>query len=715
MLKTGFQAFRSWRVGTKLIVLTVPLIAAISLVAAAVEHQRNKANLQEKLTQRARSLHTQIMADRGYYAKVVVPRLIELGGTMGPDYEKVHGRFPLPATFVREVSAITASHKNGYQANLISPWAINKDKRLKDDFQREAFDYLMKNPKGHFARTDTIEGRTVMRVLMADVASAQSCVNCHNGHPQSPKRDFQLNDLMGELEIIMPVDQYMQESRQELALTLAGGAGMSVLVLVIVAFSTRRTVTQPLASLEEKMETFVGQWPYAPGHPAAQRFGDEVVHIAEVFDQMKAVIGSQQRELLDANQLLEKRVVERTEELRRTMEEKERIGSELRIASEIQKSILPRAFPAFPDRDDFELYAESIPAKEMGGDFYDFFLIDEERLGLVIADVSGKGVPAAIFMAVSRTMLKATAMQGVDPGECLRQVNNLLCPDNDSAMFVTVFYAILNTRTGELEYSNAGHNLPYLLSPRGSVALLDNPGGMALGVIQDSPYQIKRIRLRPGEGLFLYTDGVTEAMDTQGSLFSDARLKQLLLRIQDGTTLEIIRDTVAEVRAYAVGEPQADDITLLAVRYLQGMDNQASAKGALRLVLRNRLSELSRLGEAIEQFAERHGLPQQVVYAVNLALEELVTNIISYGYADAAEHHIVLWLSFRNGQLRAEIEDDGRPFNPLEAPKPDLSQPLDERPIGGLGIHLLTTMMDGVEYRRQEGKNRLILTKLVSA
>lgn len=315
MLKTGFQAFRSWRVGTKLIVLTVPLIAAISLVAAAVEHQRNKANLQEKLTQRARSLHTQIMADRGYYAKVVVPRLIELGGTMGPDYEKVHGRFPLPATFVREVSAITASHKNGYQANLISPWAINKDKRLKDDFQREAFDYLMKNPKGHFARTDTIEGRTVMRVLMADVASAQSCVNCHNGHPQSPKRDFQLNDLMGELEIIMPVDQYMQESRQELALTLAGGAGMSVLVLVIVAFSTRRTVTQPLASLEEKMETFVGQWPYAPGHPAAQRFGDEVVHIAEVFDQMKAVIGSQQRELLDANQLLEKRVVERTEEL----------------------------------------------------------------------------------------------------------------------------------------------------------------------------------------------------------------------------------------------------------------------------------------------------------------------------------------------------------------------------------------------------------------
>jgi serine phosphatase RsbU (regulator of sigma subunit) len=561
---------QDWRVGTKLILLTVPLIAILSMVAAFVEHERNKANLQEKLTQRARSLHTQIMADRGYYARVVVPRLTELGGTIGPDYEKVHGRFPLPATFVREVSAITASHKNGFQSNLISPWAINKDKGLKDEFQREAFDYLTRNPTGQFVRTDTIQGRTVMRVLMADMASAQSCVNCHNGHAQSPKHDFKLNDLMGGLEIIMPVDQYVKESQRELALTLAGGAGISVLVLVIVAFSTKRTVTQPLASLAVEMESFVGQRPYPPGRTTAQLTGDEVVHITTAFEQMKAVIGFQQKELRDANQLLEQRVIERTEDLRRTMEEKERIGSELRIASDIQKSILPRTFPAFPERDDFELYAETIPAREMGGDFYDFFLIDQKRLGLVIADVSGKGVPAAIFMAVSRTMLKATAMQTPSPGECLHQVNNLLCPDNDSAMFVTVFYAILNTRTGELEYSNAGHNLPYVLSGQCSVAMLDNPGGMALGVIQDSPYTVRRIRLRPGEGLFLYTDGVTEAMDPQGNLFSDARLKPLLLRIQGGTPAEIVHETVAEVRSYAAGEPQADDITMLALRYLQG-------------------------------------------------------------------------------------------------------------------------------------------------
>lgn len=559
-----------WTVGTKLIVLTVPLIALLSLVAAYTEHMRNAALMQERLAHRAKSLAHQIMADRQYYASVVVPRVKDLGGTLGPDYREVHGRFPLPATFVREASEITASFHNGFTANLISPWPINKDKGLKDRFQQDAFAYLARNQTEQFIRTDTLEGRTVMRVLTADLASAQSCVTCHNGHPQSPRHDFKLNDVMGGLEIVMPMDQYVKEGEQDLALTLAGGAGMCVMVLAIVAFGSRRTVTQPLTRLARAMEDFVGQRSYPPGPALARLAGDEVAHITGGFERMKSVIATQQAELRDANQFLEQRVVERTEELRRTMEEKERIGSELKIASDIQKSILPRTFPAFPHRDDFDLYAESIPAREMGGDFYDFFLLDQDRVGLVIANVSGKGVPAAIFMAVSRTMLKATAMQGGSPGDCLRQVNNLLCPDNEASMFVTVFYAILDTRTGVLEYGNAGHNLPYLLSGRGGIAVLENPGGMALGVMEDSAYPVKRAQLRAGDGLLFYTDGVTEAMDTAGNLFSVERLERLLRRIQNGSPTEIVRDTVAEVRSYAAGEPQADDITMLALRYLQG-------------------------------------------------------------------------------------------------------------------------------------------------
>lgn len=557
-------AREDWSVGAKLIAVTVPLIAAISLAAAVAEHVRITASLEEKLTARARSIAHQIMADRQYYASVVVPRAKALGATFGPDYKEVHGRFPLPATFVREVSEELARLRNGYTASLISPWPINKAKGIRDEFEREGFAYLQAHPQELFIRTDTVEGRAVMRVLMADLASAPACVSCHNAHEQSPKHDFRLNDLMGGLEITLPMEQYLAENETNLLFTLAGGGMMCLLVLMIVWAGSRRAIAQPLAALAGRMRAFGGGGP--GGDPAAIS-GDEVAYLSGAFERMKAVIAAQQHALLEANQSLERRVVERTEQLRRTMEEKERIGSELRIASEIQRSILPRTFPPFPDREDFDLYADTIPAREMGGDFYDFFLLDAERLGLVVADVSGKGVPAAIFMAVSRTMLKATALQGVSPGDCLKHVNDLLCPENDSAMFVTVFYGILNTRTGEFEYGNAGHNPPYRMVRDGGIEPLENPKGMALGVMENLRYRVSRTVLRPGDGLFLYTDGVTEAMDAEGNLFGASRLEALLRRLDGAASLDLVRATVAEVRAYSGEAPQADDITLLALRY----------------------------------------------------------------------------------------------------------------------------------------------------
>ena len=561
------QSARNWRVGTKLIILTVPFIAAASLLAAFVEHSRTQASLQDKLSTRAKGLAHQIMADRQYYAATIVPRVAELGGTLGADYAKVHGRFPLPATFVREVSEAMAKSRNGYTANLISPWPINKDKGIKDQFQREGFVYLADHPGGQFVRTDTIEGRAVLRVLMADLASAQSCVNCHNAYAQSPKHDFKLNDLMGGLEIVMPMEQYLEESQKDLTMTLTGGAAMCLLMVAIVAYGTKRTVTHPLARLAARMGSVAATAgsPLAPAPRAPQ--GNEVSALTEEFEAMQAVIKQQQDELLEANAHLEQRVIERTEELHRTMAEKERISSELRIASEIQKSILPRTFPPFPDREDFEIYAETIPAREMGGDFYDFFLIDPDRLGFVIADVSDKGMPAAIFMAVSRTLIKATALTGVAPGECLRHVNSLLCPDNDSAMFVTVFYGILNTKTGEVAYSNAGHNLPYLLRIGGEIELVRGTGGMALGVTEGITFETKRVALRSSDALFLYTDGITEALDSDGHLFSDDRLRTFLREVTGLPPTDILRRVVAEVRGFSAGAPQSDDITALALHY----------------------------------------------------------------------------------------------------------------------------------------------------
>ena len=241
---------------------------------------------------------------------------------------------------------------------------------------------------------------------------------------------------------------------------------------------------------------------------------------------------------------------------------------ELQIATHIQQSILPRRFPPFAERQEFDLYAEMIPAREVGGDFYDFFLLDDKRLGMVIGDVSGKGVPAALFMAASRTLVKSVAMSGVPAGDCLQRVNQLLASENDAMLFVSLFYGILHVHTGELAYCNAGHNPPYLLLHSGAVQALSAPRRLVLGIDADTPYSTESIFLRPGDGLLLYTDGITEAFNGAGEVFAEARLEACLQQAHGVAPHEIIRRVVRAVRAFAAGTPQSDDLAMLAVRYL---------------------------------------------------------------------------------------------------------------------------------------------------
>ncbi len=256
------------------------------------------------------------------------------------------------------------------------------------------------------------------------------------------------------------------------------------------------------------------------------------------------------------------------ENLKATTAAKERIESELKIAHEIQMSILPKTFPPFPDRPEVDLYAHIEPAREVGGDFYDFFFTADDRLCFAIGDVSGKGVPASLFMAVTRTLLKVIASRLVRPDEVLADLNKELCQGNDSAMFATIFYGMLYLRTGELEYSNGGHNLPYLLKD-GEAKLVENTGGMALGVMEEVSYGAKKIALQPGEGLFLYTDGVTEAMDRAYNLFSDHRLHKFLQGVNSSPPRELIPRALGAVGQFVAGAEQSDDITVLALQYLQ--------------------------------------------------------------------------------------------------------------------------------------------------
>jgi sigma-B regulation protein RsbU (phosphoserine phosphatase) len=256
------------------------------------------------------------------------------------------------------------------------------------------------------------------------------------------------------------------------------------------------------------------------------------------------------------------------ERLKVTTAAKERIESELKVAHEIQAGILPRLFPAFPDRKEFDIYALMDPAKEVGGDFYDFFIVDNDKLYFAIGDVSDKGVPAALFMMITRTLLKNEAMRGLSPEEVLFNVNNTIFPENDSCMFVTILLASLDLRTGELELSNAGHNPPLLFSGGAGFEFIKLPKGLVVGAREGSVFEKMSLRLKEKDTLFFYTDGVTEAMNPNREFFSEARLRDGLSSLRAYDAQAVIKGIREDISGFALGAIQSDDITMLTLRYL---------------------------------------------------------------------------------------------------------------------------------------------------
>lgn len=248
----------------------------------------------------------------------------------------------------------------------------------------------------------------------------------------------------------------------------------------------------------------------------------------------------------------------------------ESIKNDLAVAGEIQQAILPRKFPPFPEMlEQVDIFASMSPAKDVGGDFYDFFKIDEDRIGFVIADVSGKGVPASLFMAVSRTLIRATGLRGVPSNECISYANKLLCNESLDSMFVTVFYGIYNCKTGEIDYTNAGHNPPYLLRHDNTVEPLPLSKNFIVGVFDDFTYANTTMQLEPGDALILYTDGVTEAFNVQKEQFSESGLEKTLKSVPGAGSQEIIEAIKEDVKEFVGEAEQSDDITMLILKRLQ--------------------------------------------------------------------------------------------------------------------------------------------------
>ncbi len=332
---------------------------------------------------------------------------------------------------------------------------------------------------------------------------------------------------------------------------------ITAVLVVLSAISAQLLLVRPLNRLSTIADSFIQK----------QKAG-LVTHEENMLAVPQLHRGDEMGRLYQAVREMEQSIYDYIQNLTAITAEKERIGAELSVATEIQSSMLPCIFPPFPNRTEFDIYATMTPAKEVGGDFYDFFLVDDDHLALVIADVSGKGVPAALFMVITKVLLKNSVQSGKSPKAVLEEVNGQLCANNPIDMFVTVWLGILELSTGKLTCANAGHEYPALCRADGQYELVKDPHGLVLACMDGSKYKEYTLQLAPGDRLFVYTDGVAEATDTHNELFGTDRMLASLNRNIDTTPDALLPRLKEDIDAFVGEAPQFDDITMLGVRYL---------------------------------------------------------------------------------------------------------------------------------------------------
>ena len=398
----------------------------------------------------------------------------------------------------------------------------------------------------------------------------------------------------------------------------------------------------------------------------------------------------------------------------------ETIQQDIDLARAMQQAIVPRSFPHHAR---YSAHAIMEAARQVGGDFYEFFQLDPRHIGVAIADVSGKGVSAAFFMAISRTLLETAAKSNFSPSAVLQDVNQKLFGQNPLFLFVTLFYGVLDLETGTLIYSNGGHNPPLLVRAGGQVDELPITEDHMLGIADDIQFHEQKMQLEDGDTLFLFTDGITEATNSGLSLFGETRLTEKLSSSAPYMPEEMvthIRDAVFE---FSGPVEQSDDLTCMAIRYnapgtLSDEVNQIRLKpepldpnAIIEMEMVSNIQQVSAIHDQLSQFLGNWEVGKEVQFQVNVSFEEYVVNLISYGYLDHDRHMIHVTVTRTKRGLVIEIFDDGVPFNPLTAPEADVASSIEDRKIGGLGIHIIRTYMDQLSYLSRGGINRFTMTK----
>ena len=388
-----------------------------------------------------------------------------------------------------------------------------------------------------------------------------------------------------------------------------------------------------------------------------------------------------------------------------------RIDEELAFAKNIQESALPSIFPPYPDRKDFSLFATMDTAKEVGGDFYDFYLLDENRLAFLIADVSGKGIPAAMFMMTAKTVLRDHAERGDAPQDVFIHANTKLCEGNDAQMFLTAWMGFLETDTGMVHFINAGHNAPVLIR-NGKATFIQQKANLMLAMMEGMRYREQQLQLEPGDILYLYTDGVTEATAPGEKMFGNDRLLALLSQdfgTGDAACLKICETVRQNIDAFAEGEPQFDDITQVCLYY---SGKQADFLQEKEMVFDAEVEKLYDALSFVEGQLDEAGCEKKEKKQISMAVEEIFVNIASYSYPpEITDGKIWIKAEFCQQSITITISDTGAPYNPLEKPDPDLSMEVEDRQHGGFGIFMVKNAMDEVSYVRQDNKNVMTIRK----
>ena len=387
------------------------------------------------------------------------------------------------------------------------------------------------------------------------------------------------------------------------------------------------------------------------------------------------------------------------ENLTRVTAEQERLDTELALAKRIQANVLPNLFPPFPDRKEFDIFASMTPAKEVGGDFYDFFLLDEDHLGLVMADVSGKGVPAALFMMATKNLIKTYAMNGGTPSQILHTVNREICKHNTDDMFVTVWFGILTLSTGKVIASNAGHEYPAVKRRGGSFELFKDKHGFVIGGMSCAKYQDYAFDLLPGDSLFVYTDGVPEATDSSNQMFATDGMLKALNAAADDTPQTILASVNHGIDDFVGEAEQFDDITMLSLRV-----NCLQSKNSITTY--PELKSVSLVNEFLSRQIAQWEIPHKSANKMQIAADEIYSNIMRYSGADTAT------VSCRKdgSVITLTFSDNGVPFDPTQVKEPDTTLRAEEREIGGLGIHMVRKSVSSMTYERKAGTNNLTLT-----